>query len=153
MVMDRQQIERNASRSGIVSEASNVQYNLTCRDPEYKIEICDGKLDMENGFLPIAKIVPISGSGPSFVARWDQRAEELDIDMQGSPEDEIGMFKRSEGGYSGHHTRRIPGENKHVFQVNVSIPNRTIFEGSISFSKTHDMRLKDKVGFEDNLNP
>jgi hypothetical protein len=47
--MDRQQIERNASRSGIVSEASNVQYNLSCHDPEYKIEICNGKLDMENG--------------------------------------------------------------------------------------------------------
>lgn len=150
--MDRQQIEQNASQSGIVSKVSNLEVSHHYLRPEYKIEICDGKLDMENGLLSIAKIVPTSGSGPSFIARWHQRTEELDIDMRGASEDEIGMFERSESGYSGHHTTPILDANKHVFQVNVSTPHRAIFEGTMSFSKTYDIRPKDNVRFADKLN-
>jgi hypothetical protein len=121
------------------------------RDSAYRREDCDGSLDMENGWLPVLKLVPISREDPSFIARWDQQKEELDIDILGVSESERNDFKNNRSGYSGHHTNRGANTNKHVFDINIDIPGCKIFEGSVSFSKTNDIRPKDTVRFGDSL--
>ena len=109
--MDRQQkIERIASK-GHVARISNLKVTHKRIHPDYACEPCDGKLG-ETGKLELLKVVPKSGEGPFFMARWDQKAEHLDIDMKNAANSAIRSFKKNRHGYRGHHTMRASNPNE-----------------------------------------
>jgi hypothetical protein len=140
--VDRQQkIDRIANQSGEVSKVSDLEVRWTSLDPNYGIAHLDGVIG-ETGKLEILKVVPISGSGPYFIARWDQGVERIDIDMHGASRTAVRKFKARMDGYSGHHTSRSTDPDKRVFDVKIKIPTGIIFEGTVSFSNTYDMRLR-----------
>jgi hypothetical protein len=139
--VDRQQkINQTNSRSGRVSKVSNLEVNPTLIHPDYKSEPCDGILS-ETGKLEILKVVPKSGDGPYFIARWDQRPEHVDIDMHGAPKSANKQFKANEGGYSGHHTSRPTDPDKRLFDIKIQTPLGTIFDGTASFSLTYEVAV------------
>ncbi len=90
--MSRQKKIEKIKRSDKVSKISDLEAIPNCMHPDYQSEPCDCKLT-ETGSLEVLKVVPKSGDGPSFVARWDQRPEELDIDMHGASKRKISDFK------------------------------------------------------------
>jgi hypothetical protein len=136
--VDRQtKITQISSRSGRVSKVSNLEVNSTLIHPDYKSEPCDGILS-ETGKLEVLKIVPKSGDGPYFIARWDQGPEHLDIDMRGASNSTIRKFKKDKDGYSGHHTSRTTDPEKRLFDITIRTPLGTIFDGTVSFSNTYE---------------
>jgi hypothetical protein len=85
--MDRKRkIEKISNMNGRVSKISNLQVDPRYIHPDYMSEQCDGMLT-ETGKLEILKLVPKSGAGPYFIARWDQVPEELDFDMHNAAQD------------------------------------------------------------------
>lgn len=139
--MDRQQkIERTKNRSGRVSEVSNLQLTPNHIDSDYQSEHCDGVLS-ETGYLQVLKIVRKDGAGPSFVARWDQKAEQLDIDMHGGTNNAAKKFKGGNDGYSGHHTSRSSNPNTRIFDVTIKTPGAVVFVGTVSFSVIYQVMV------------
>ena len=136
--MDRQQkIERIASK-GHVARISNLKVTHKRIHPDYACEPCDGKLG-ETGKLELLKVVPKSGEGPFFMARWDQKAEHLDIDMKNAANSAIRSFKKNRHGYRGHHTMRASNPNERVFDVKIETPNGVIFDGIVSFLNHYEL--------------
>jgi hypothetical protein len=145
--VDRQQkIDRIANQSGRVSEVSNLEVNPNSFNQDYKQEQCDGRLT-ETGNLEVLKLVPISGSGPSFTARWDQKPDHLDIDMHCASNSAISKFRNNKGGYLGHHTRRTTDPDKRIFEVKIKTPAGAIFDGGISFSLTRKIISNEGIRF------
>ncbi|WP_342723876.1 hypothetical protein AAFG07_32980 [Bradyrhizobium sp. B097] len=146
--MDRQaKINRTRTRDGRVSEVRNLEVNPTAIHPGYKLEWCDGILS-ETGKLEIFRVVPKSGSDPSFVARWDQGPEELDIDMRGASNCRMKRFKAEQGNYKGHHPLRTADPSKRIFTIDIRTPE-TIFAGTVSFSNTYEMAIVDQLKVTD----
>jgi hypothetical protein len=110
--------------------------NPTLIHPDYKLEPCDGILS-ETGKLEVLKVVPKSGDGPYFIARWDQRGEHVDIDMHGAPKSAIKKFKANEGGYSGHRTRRTAVQSGRCYKIEIKTPRGMIFQGTVSFANAY----------------
>jgi hypothetical protein len=139
--VDRQQkINQTNTRSGRVSKVSNLEVNPTLIHPDYKSEPCDGILS-DTGKLEILKVVPKSGEGPYFIARWDQGPEHLDIDMRGASNSATRKFKKDKDGYSGHHTSRTVDPDKRLFDIKIRTPLGTIFDGTVSFSNTYEVTV------------
>jgi hypothetical protein len=133
--MDRQQVKN----SGRVSHVSNLKVDPTFIHPDYKSECCDG-ISSDTGHLLVLKVIPISGHGPYFEGRWDQKPEKLDIDMRGAPGGEMKTFKAEKGGYVGHHRAKRTGDpNERCYEIKIQTPQPLgkIFEGTVSFSKHH----------------
>jgi hypothetical protein len=107
--------------------------------PDYRIEECDGILS-KTGKLEVLKVVSKSSSGPRFTARWDQRAERLDVDIFNVSNPVVRKFKNNKHGYAGHHTSRTGDPDKRVFQVTIKIPEAVIFDGTVSFSNAYNGR-------------
>src|SRR5436305_1698262 len=81
-----------------------------------------------------------SADGPSFVARWDQGPQQLDIDMHGASPSAVRKFKSNRDGYSGHRTSRTADPDKRVFDIQIQMPPLgTIFDGIVSFANHHVM--------------
>jgi hypothetical protein len=137
--VDRQRkIDKIKSRSGRVSRVSNLEVHPTFIHADYRSEPCDGILS-ETGKLEVLKVVPKSGDGPYFIARWDQGPEHLDIDMCGASKSAIRKFKNNMDGFSGHHASRTTASDKRLFDVMIETPAGVIFDGSVSFSNTHEV--------------
>jgi len=136
--VDRQRkIEKIANQSGRVSKVGNLEVHTNSIHPDYALEHCDGILS-ETGKLELLKLVPKSGTGPSFTARWDQKPQRLDIDMHDASTTAAKKFKAEQDGYSGHHTERTSDPHKRVFDVTITVPTGTVFDGSVSFSNTYE---------------
>lgn len=153
--MDRnQKIEKIANLHGRVSRISNLIVDAKHLDSNYIREECDGVLS-ETGELEILKLVPKSGTGPYFRARWDQVPERVDFDMENASNSAIRNFNKHARGYGGHHTDRTTDPNTRVFDVKIELPNRVIFEGQVSFSVTYEvketMRAEAKLIIDDQL--
>jgi hypothetical protein len=133
-----QKIARVANRSGRVFKVSNLEVNSNYIHSDYECEPCGGILT-DTGDLRVLKLVPKSGSGPYFTARWDQKPEHLDIDMHGASKSAIGDFKNNRNGYSGHHTSRSTDPDKRIFDVKIETPAGVIFDGSVSFSNNYEL--------------
>jgi hypothetical protein len=131
--MDPQQLKDK----GRVSKISNLKVNPTLIHPDYDYERspCD-RIPSDTGHVLVLKVIPKSGHGPYFEARWDQKPEQLDIDMRGAPRREMKKFKAEKDGYIGHHRARRTGDpNERCYEIKIQtpLPRGKIFEGTVSF--------------------
>jgi len=104
--------------------------------PKYKIEEKSAKRSPTDRF-EIFALVPIDGDPalPSFVARWDEPAMMVDIDMR------CGDQTRKD--FDGHHTERRNWGEALTFPILIKLPDgefpqlteRIIFEGSIDLAE------------------
>ena len=139
MKMDRQQKIDQIKMTDRVSRVSNLVVTPKYIDPEYRHEP-SACVETVTGYLEILKIMPESGDGPYFTGRWDQKPEELDLDIHNAPSKKaISDFNNEKAGYKGHHTERSPNPEQRIFDVFIQIPpERVIFEGEVSFSNTYE---------------
>jgi hypothetical protein len=154
--MDRQKKIDQIRNRGRVSNFSDLKVDPTFIHPDY--ECCDG-IPSDTGHLLVLKVIPKSGQGPFFEARWDEKPEQLDIDMRGAPKREMKKFKAEKDGYIGHHRARRTGDpNERCYEIEIRTPPPLgkIFEGTVSFSKHHilpvaTVKLQSKVTVEARL--
>jgi hypothetical protein len=101
--------------------------------------------------LEVLRIIPKSGIGPCFVARWDQKPECLDIDMSGETNCAAKNFKNNSNGYYGHHTNRSTDLDTRIFDIKIGTPAGVLFDGTVSFSNAYEMIKIDTVKLTDTL--
>jgi hypothetical protein len=137
----KKKIHQIANLSGRVSKISNLLVQPKYIHPEYRVEACAGILS-ETGQLEVLKVVPNSGSGPYFTARWDQKPAHVDFDMHEASSTAIKNFKANTGGYSGHHNNRSSNPEKRIFDVTIKTPAGLIFDGAVSFFCTYEVNCR-----------
>jgi hypothetical protein len=133
--MHRQQKINKIKSEGRVSEVRNLKVDPTFIHPDYKW-LSGDRIPSDTGHVLVLKVIPISGHGPYFEARWDQKPEKLDIDMCAAPKSEKEKFKAEKDGYRGHHRARRtgdPNERCYEMEIQTPLPPGKIFEGTVSF--------------------
>lgn len=102
-------------------------------DPEYSLDYSEQQEISETGRLNLVNIIPKNNNDPLFKARWDEFDNNVDVDMYNVSKSQIKNFKKEEYGYSGHHSNKINSPNR-IFSINIQIPAKLIFKGTISFN-------------------
>jgi hypothetical protein len=125
--------KRVRNQSGIAFKVSNLHVVRKYIHPEYRYEACEGDI-AENGRLDVLKLVRADDGCPSFSARWDQRPDELDIDIHHPSDAVVDDFKGGKNGYRGHHTKQSDDPNSRTFEIIIETPEGLIFDGTASFT-------------------
>src|SRR6266481_5185190 len=152
---NKEKKERIQKEDGKAFETFNIERDITYLNPKYTLSKQTANVRTGNGLLKVFELNP-SGSGPSFIGRWDGGSRDpgkterydLDIDIYGVSDEEKRRFENGEGGYSGHHTTsKVESNIGHAYQVSLRTPDEKIFEGTVYFN------LLRKQGFEASLQP
>jgi hypothetical protein len=107
-------------------------------DTSYALELYKEPRTAPNGRLDIAELRPKEGTLPSFLFRWDEKDNQLDVDIQGVSSTVKKCFKNGIGGYKGHHPQQVQSEGKgRIFEVDIRIPEKRIFHGCMTFGINH----------------
>ncbi len=85
---------RVAKRDGKAFEVIALERDtLAFIHPEYKLhQLPKGKRISPTGLLAIFELRPRTSGRPSFIARWDQKQQRLDIDMAEASDKERSRF-------------------------------------------------------------
>jgi hypothetical protein len=134
--------ERVQRHDGKVFEIRDVKICEEDRSPNYRLlEHSPAELT-PTGHLRIFELLPTSDGQPAFEARWDggsretgkQERQDLDIDIKGVSSFTKRRFKNGTHGYSGHHSVRDTSAKGRVYDVEICIPGKRVFKGTVSFS-------------------
>jgi hypothetical protein len=97
--------ERIQKQDGKAFETFNIEIDVTYLNPKYTLSKQTANVMTGNGLLKVFELNP-SGSGPSFIGRWDGGSRDpgkterydLDIDIYGVSPQEKCHFKKGERG-------------------------------------------------------
>ena len=137
----RKQIAARAQGDGQASSLSNLRITARHLDADYQL-LTHNLTRGETGLLSVFSLIPKTAGKPRFEARVDdgspgkRREPELDIDIKGVTAAIERDFKANRNGYVGHHTNRSPSPNQRIFDVEITIPAGSLFEGEVSFNVT-----------------
>jgi len=95
--------------------------------------------------LIIARLWSKEGTPPSFLFRWDEKDNQLDVDIEDVPETVKKCFKHGTEGYAGHRPRRVQSDGR-VFEINIRIPEKQIFHGYVKFNINHMAKAAVSIG-------
>jgi len=99
-------------------------------DPRYKLSRKDLCLTSATGRLELLRIEPLQHGLSAFSARWDQRADTIDIDLDGDAA-ERRAFKTGIGRYRGRHAR-IASSSPRIYEIDIHTPEGHVFTGMIA---------------------
>ena len=141
---------------GRAFETYNIQIDVTYLNPKYTFSGQKPNVMTGSGLLKVFELNP-SGSGASFIGRWDGGSRDpgkterydLDIDIYRVSPDERRRFKKGERGYSGHHTAKVTSDTGRKYQVSLCTPGEKIFEGAVSFNLLRKVGLSESITFRD----
>jgi len=74
----------------------NIQIDYLC-DENYNLEPCQENEITPTGLLVVAKLEPRKKSLPGFWFRWDEKADALDVDIEGVTANIKDLFERGMG--------------------------------------------------------
>lgn len=109
-------------------------------DPDYEVEVLSNQSSTPTGLLEIARLKPKKSNLPTFIFRWDENGDQLDVDIIYKNRKDKKLWK--ELGYKGHHTRKISGKGK-VFEADIKSPVKNIFKGRIDVGLFIQIAIKD----------
>lgn len=112
-------------------------------NPDYNLELYQTNEITTEGLLLVGKLKPKISSLPEFWLRWDEKKEELDVDMHGDLKHREDWIN-SRNGYEGHHTEKVTSGGRD-FKVSIKIPNVNVFQGVLSFNLERDLEIINKV--------
>ena len=149
---NKEKKERIQKEDGKAFETFNIERDVTYLNPKYTLSKQTANVMTGNGLLKVFELNSSQG-GPSFIGRWDGGSRDpgkterydLDIDIYGVADEEKLRFKYEQGGYSGHHTKKVDSDKGHKYQVSLCTPDEKIFEGTVCFN------LLRKIEFEARL--
>ena len=121
--------DKNPKVSGTTEVAI---FKIKYKDPNYKIKLLPYKFATGTALVKVAKLIPDVPKKPTFVFRWDEKANALDVDMyKEGKKCKSTAWTHQRNGYKGHHTTRVYGY-KRLFKAEINIPERKIFKGIIN---------------------
>jgi len=126
--MDRRKVRKDGR---VFAVKDLVIKELIFKNPDYQIELYHDNRATETMHLIIGKLIPNDPSLPYFIFRWDHKQDQFDVDIENVNNKTKKKFKDGENGYSGHHPRRFVDAKSRCMEVNVSLPNKKIFQGTI----------------------
>ncbi len=118
----------------VASKAFNIKVDRKYLNTDYDLEILRENRINEQGLLLVGKLRPKQPSLPEFLFRWDEKKEELDIDMHGDANNREDWISEKNG-YKGHHAEKVTNGGRN-FKVLIKTPKLKVFEGVISFNLT-----------------
>jgi len=127
--------------------AFNVSWQVCYRDKGYILERYKEPRTAPDGRLIIAKLRNKKGIPPSFLVRWDEKDDHLNVDIKGVMDTEVESFEKGNGGYSGHCFKRIKADGS-TFEVDIRIPDKQIFHGCVKFNINHMAKSAIPIGLE-----
>lgn len=101
------------------------------RDTDYQIELYHNNKATDTMHLIVGKLVSNDQSLPYFIFRWDDNQDQFDVDIENVTNETKKKFKAGKDGYSGHHPRRFVDKEGRCLEVDISLPNKKIFQGII----------------------
>ncbi len=104
-------------------------------DAGYQIGILKNGLT-DTGLLQVFKLEATHTQLPSFIGRWDDVAETLDVDMFGGSAKARQNFYAGRNGCAGHHPMRT-SDTARVYVIRIELSNKVIFDGLVSFNINH----------------
>jgi len=122
----------------------SVQGGFYC-DTDYILDLYKEPRTVPNGRLDIAELQRKDGSPPSFLFRWDEKVNQLDVDIRGVSRKIAGRFEKGEGGYAGHHPLKVQSDAL-IFEVDIYIPDKHIFNGCVKFNVHHMAKAAIAIG-------
>ena len=123
--MERSRFLAKGIRVGGTTKVEPAKINYL--NGKYALELFPNTPATETGFVKVMELIPKISRVPNFILRWDEKADTLDVDIYKNGK----LCNELWGtvGYNGHHTQRIKNR---IFWVNITIPNKKIFEGIIN---------------------
>jgi len=121
------------------SKVFNVKVKTEYLNPDYDLEPLQDNRITEQGLLLCAKLKPKIPSLPEFWFRWDEKKDELDVDMYGDTNNRKD-WNNERNGYKEHHTVKMKKEARH-FKVSIKTPKLNVFNGVISFHLRRDVTI------------
>ena len=99
------------------------------------------------GLLVVAELRPKQATLglPSFLFRWDEQANHLNVDPTGVSEDQVRKFISGKMGYGGHLPIRSTLESR-TFHTTISWDNTTIYEGDIVIPLKFEATVAVRIG-------
>lgn len=111
----------------------NLKIKTDYIDPSYNLTFTDINHISDTGLVELFKITPKELSLPFFKGRWDEKDNQVDIDINNVSKSIYNSFKTGRGGYAGHHSTRL-SESPRKFLAEINIPGKLIFRGEITFN-------------------
>jgi hypothetical protein len=65
------------------NSASNIEVVTDSIDCHYRLVESDKSISTETGYLELFRVAPLRAELPTFSARWDQKANSVDVDLLG----------------------------------------------------------------------
>jgi hypothetical protein len=103
--------------------------------PDYEVKFGDPEVS-STGRMVVFQLLPKTGCcGPRFEGRWDDKQEELDVDVFDVTNGEVKKFKNGASGYCGHHNGKANFESSgRTYKIKIVWPGKnTVFEGEANF--------------------
>ena len=140
-------MERVKKADGSAIEARVSTIDSRHLDHEYRLERADG-IRAETGLLEVLRLVRKDDERQFFRARWDQRKDELDIDLIHADGTISQEFKSGRGGWSGHHTTEVSGDFR-IFKIEIKSPGGLVFDGMASVMLTRQNYVLERAQVRD----
>ncbi len=109
----------------------SVSAEISCvefESPDYSYTLYPSEAATKTGLVKFAELVPKTPDLPTFILRWDERNETLDVDLYANGEITNQLWDEPE--YKGHHPQKEEGKPRQ-FRLDIGIPGKQIFKGTI----------------------
>jgi len=100
----------------------------------------------QTGLLVVLRLGSVVPGLPSFVVRWDDKQNAIDVDLEGNACD-CDAFRHERNGYRGHHPVTISVEPR-VFKVDIQLPKRKVYEALLTFNVGRSVTLAESLRFQ-----
>lgn len=128
----------NKTDKVFVDKVHSINIEEQYKDPAFEVDSFPESERQPTGLLPIFSLNSKEES-LSFVCRWDQNPEEVDIDMYLDGKI-VAEFKSKNNGYEGHHTTRVSQDTR-KFKIDVQVPGRVIYQGYVTLNISHTIEI------------
>ncbi len=135
-IMDKEKVfTKNGQILFRDTKAFNLQIDTKYIHPDYKLHNYPEESNLsKTGLLKLFTIkTKVKSNKPLFSVRWDEKNNEVDIDILNVEKNINTLFKAEKSGCLGHHTQRT-SESPRIFYILIKTPNQTIYEGNITFN-------------------
>lgn len=129
------------------NSASNIEVVTDSIDSRYRLVESNRSISTETGYLELFRVEAHNAELPTLSARWDQKANSVDIDLLGDVAASR-SFKDESGGYTGHHTQ-IVSDSPRIYRLEIRTPTGPIFFGTVTLNIELGVLIKDNFTCED----
>ncbi len=115
-------------------------------DPDYSLRIESMSAVTLTGLLVVLRLQPTVPGLPSFVVRWDDKQNTIDVDLEGNVTDRE-AFKLERNGYKGHHPATVSVEPR-IFKIDIQLPQRKVYEALLTCNVGRSVTIAETLQFK-----